>query len=57
RHYDGNYYDFGKLATLWTADEIGLLNAWMRYLYHDQGNIVTMGNNKRSGLSVRCVAD
>lgn len=57
RHFDGNYFDFGKLGAFWTADEISLGNAWMRYLYYDQGNVVAMGNSKRNGLSVRCVAD
>ncbi len=57
RHLDGNFFDFGNRAAIWTSEEATQFTAWMRYLYNNQGNIVTMGNDKRSGLSVRCIAE
>lgn len=57
RHLDGSFYDFGRMATFWTSDTTNAGTAWMRYLYHDQANIETMGNDKHSGLNVRCIAE
>jgi uncharacterized protein (TIGR02145 family) len=57
RHLDGNYYDFGRLAAFWTADFSPNGNSWMRFLYHDQANMVTMGSFHNTGLSVRCIAE
>jgi uncharacterized protein (TIGR02145 family) len=57
RGSDGNYGNIGRSGYWWSSSEYNTSNAWSRSLYGIDGNVNRYNNNKRSGLSVRCLRD
>ena len=55
--YYGTFYGFGWLGVWWSSVVNSTANAWMCYLYYNDGT-ATMGySNKTGGFSVRCLKD
>jgi uncharacterized protein (TIGR02145 family) len=58
RYSNGNYYVIGNYGFWWSSTELNTLDAWYRNLRNNDGNAYRLeGNNKRYGLSVRCLKD
>ena len=57
RYDDGNYYNVGSLGNWWSSSESNTSSAWGRTLYYPNGNAGRFYDNKRNGLSVRCLRD
>ena len=55
--YYGDYFGFGNGAYFWSSTEDGSNDAWGRYLYYYDADVVRYVNNKYYGFSVRCVRD
>ena len=57
RANDGKDGSIGNDGHWWSSTEDGAYNAWGRYLNSSNGNANRSTNNKRGGLSVRCLRD
>lgn len=57
RLYDGTFSAIGKYGTWWSSPEFDSNEAWVRYLYYENGTITTSNEDKASGFSVRCLRD
>ncbi len=61
----GGYFDYGdstfkgegKFGNWWSSTPYGNENAWLRYLYYDDGGVGRYDYNCNDGYSVRCVKD
>jgi len=54
---DGTFYWVGLYVHWWTGTEAGSSEAWDRDLYYGNDGIFRYYNNKKYGMSVRCVKD
>ncbi|MGG7036050.1 MAG: fibrobacter succinogenes major paralogous domain-containing protein [Flavobacterium sp.] len=57
RENTGSFFDKGSLGLWWTVTEIAGADAWFVYADSATPEIVTGGDFKRVGFSVRCVKD
>ena len=57
RFNNGHYYYIGNCGNWWSSTENNTNNAWIRFLYSNDGNAGRDSNNKKNGLSVRCIPD
>jgi len=57
RNHDGNYHNMGYFAYFWSSTENGNSSAWGRWLECGNSGVGRYGNDKKGGLSVRCVRD
>ena len=57
RGNDGSYGIIGKVGTWWSSTESGTGDAYSRYLYYNLGLADGNYDNKKNGLSVRCLRD
>jgi uncharacterized protein (TIGR02145 family) len=59
RFSDGSFRDISRNAFFWSATEYDPINAWLRYLSYDNGNVYRYVNInfKLFGASVRCLRD
>ncbi|MHC1702730.1 MAG: fibrobacter succinogenes major paralogous domain-containing protein [Tenuifilaceae bacterium] len=58
RHYNGHFQDKEDCGFWWSSTEYGRWGeAYGRYMYLNQKNIIRKLHNDRSGLSVRCLKD
>jgi len=55
RGSDGSFIDIRSYAFFWSATEFDYTNAWYRYLYNDNGNVIKNIDGKSVGASVRCL--
>jgi uncharacterized protein (TIGR02145 family) len=53
--FDGEYCDFGKKTSWWTATENVSNTAWNRFINLNDDNVYRDDEIKQSGLSVRCI--
>ncbi|MBW6492799.1 MAG: fibrobacter succinogenes major paralogous domain-containing protein [Lentimicrobium sp.] len=53
----GSYSNKGDYGYFWTATENSSWYAWNRYLYTFGNEVTISSEDKRSGLSVRCIKD
>jgi len=49
--------DIGRFGDWWEATENGATSAWYRYLSYNNANVGRNFDDKRDGLSVRCIRD
>jgi uncharacterized protein (TIGR02145 family) len=54
---DGNYGWIGVYCHFMSNTEYNSTQSWCRTLYHDTGGIARGNNNKKLGISVRCIKD
>ena len=57
RSSNGNYFYIGNYGGWWSSTKYDTDDAWARFLYYNNGGAVRGNNNKRYGLSVRCLRD
>ncbi|MFM8917493.1 MAG: FISUMP domain-containing protein, partial [Bacteroidota bacterium] len=57
RNVLGNYNLIGYYGFWWSSSESSTISPWLRYLYYTDAGVNRNGNNKRVGLSVRCLRD
>ena len=57
RYYDGTYDDIGNYGYWWSSTEYSTTDAWYRYMYYNNTNVVRNNFDKQNGFSVRCVRD
>ncbi len=57
RHNDGYYSSIGSNGSWWSSTEDNTLAAWYRYLGYSIGNAHRGNDDKKNGLSVRCLRD
>ena len=58
RHFtSGTFYTMSNYGNLWSSTEYSSSNAWYRLLFYNTTNVPRGYNDKRYGLSVRCVRD
>ncbi|MFM7710855.1 MAG: fibrobacter succinogenes major paralogous domain-containing protein [Ferruginibacter sp.] len=54
---DGERVGYGRYAYWWTSNESNALVAWYRGLRYLDDELITGGNRKETGYSVRCVRE
>lgn len=54
---DGERVGYGRYAYWWTSNESNALVAWYRGLRYLDHELITGGNRKETGYSVRCVSE
>ena len=52
-----DFYSIGAYGAWWSSSEFNTDKAWFRSLHNDYGNVYRNANDKRDGLSVRCLRD
>ena len=57
RNLDGSFNVIGSFGYWWSSTELNTYNAWARGLGVNIGNASRASNDKRNGLSVRCLRD
>ena len=57
RDFNGNYNNIGSTGNWWSSTEYDTANAWNRGLYYYDGDADRASNDKKNGLSVRCLRD
>lgn len=58
RYHDGGYFYLSiQYGYWWSASEFDLNNAWYRVLIYNTPQVVRVNQDKRRGLSIRCVKD
>ncbi|HPS71855.1 MAG TPA: FISUMP domain-containing protein [Bacteroidales bacterium] len=57
RDYNGDFITVNLLGYWWCSSEGGDWCAWYRYMHKDFSNVIRVNENKKRGLSVRCVKD
>jgi uncharacterized protein (TIGR02145 family) len=57
RNTNGTFTEMGMKGTFWSATASGVDNASVRYLHYNATNAYSDSYHKRSGFSVRCIAD
>ncbi len=57
RNFNGYYFIIGDVGNWWSSTETNTYDAWGRYLGYGNGSAHRDGNDKRYGLSVRCLRD
>ena len=57
RYYNGDFGLIGSRGYWWSSSQFNTSNAWYRYLSYANDNVYRYFNNKRNGLSVRCLRD
>ncbi|NBU34928.1 hypothetical protein EBS40_09990, partial [bacterium] len=55
RYFNGISYDMGNYAFFWSATGYDSSDAWVRYLYFNDGSVYRANYNKSVGASVRCL--
>jgi len=53
----GAFQGRGNTTYFWTSEDYSANFAHMRYLKHDSNSLISAGNNKGNGFSVRCIKD
>ncbi len=53
----GSFNSIGDFGNWWSSRESSSSNAWIRYLYYNNGNVSESHSNKQNGFSVRCLRD
>jgi uncharacterized protein (TIGR02145 family) len=53
----GTFSNTGNIGGWWSATESGASGAWLRLMKNDASNVTRGGNNKKVGISVRCMKD
>ena len=56
-NYNGYYLNMGNTGYFWSSTEYNNYYAWRRRLRYSTSEIARDINSKRSGVSVRCIAD
>ena len=57
RVYYSAFFNINSFGYWWSSTALNVGSAWINYLTYNNSNIVTSDDNKRSGLSVRCIKD
>ena len=58
RNINGNFSNLGKNGYWWsTSEHANPVNAWSRYLYSNNRNIINYEDFKNYGFSIRCLQD
>jgi uncharacterized protein (TIGR02145 family) len=57
RYYDGKFFDFGFSCYWWSSVNSSESKAWFRFIYYEDGSFYRFDNNKKMGLSIRCIKD
>ena len=57
RSCDGSFNDGRGRPFFWSAMEDDNYDAWLQYLYNNNGNVIRYAIDKRYGFSVRCLRD
>ena len=58
RNINGNFSNLGKNGYWWsTSEHANPVNAWSRYLYSNNRNIMNYEDFKNYGFSIRCLQD
>lgn len=58
RNINGNFSHLGKNGYWWsTSEHANPVNAWSRYLYSNNSNIMNYEDFKNYGFSIRCLQD
>jgi uncharacterized protein (TIGR02145 family) len=57
RYGDGGFYVIGSSGDWWSSTEDGTYYAYLRDLHHYLDYLLSYGNDKALGLSVRCLRD
>lgn len=58
RNINGNFSKIGQNGYWWsTSEHANPLNAWSRYLYNNNSNIMNYEDFKNYGFSIRCLKD
>jgi uncharacterized protein (TIGR02145 family) len=57
RSCDGSFNDGRGRPFFWSAMEVDNYDAWLQYLYNNNGNVIWYAIDKRYGFSVRCLRD
>jgi uncharacterized protein (TIGR02145 family) len=57
RIYDGTFNYIGEYGEWWSTTVYGAPTAWLRALNNTAGNIYVYINQRRTGMSVRCLRD
>lgn len=54
---NGLFYDLGDWGNWWSSTANDELQAWLRWLYYDDGNLGRGFYGKKSAMSIRCIKD
>jgi uncharacterized protein (TIGR02145 family) len=57
RFTNGDFNVIGNGGNWWSSTENNTDDAWLRYLHYDYGYAFSHSDNKKNGLSVRCLRD
>jgi uncharacterized protein (TIGR02145 family) len=57
RDVNGEYVYVGNGVYWWSSSEIDASGAWFHVLYYFFGNAYSYDDDKRNGISVRCLRD
>lgn len=56
-YYDGTFDNVGYNGYWWSSTEYHATHAWYRDVNYDDGNVGRDNDDKRNGISVRCLRD
>lgn len=57
RGSEGLYYDLGKWGNWWSSTTYDEIQAWLRWLYYDDGILGRGFYGKQHAMSLRCIKD
>jgi uncharacterized protein (TIGR02145 family) len=57
RGFNGLYYDMSEWGNWWSSTASDETQAWLRWLYYDDGTLGRGLYGKENGMSVRCLKD
>ena len=57
RNYSGAFFNLGSHSYWWSSTETSATHAFIRIIFNGDGSVTKFGNDKRAGISVRCIRD